>query len=200
MPNSTSHVYCGHGLGTWNRDRCQLQDSEQFHFLSDGSLLVRNVSSSKNKYEFCCTVTTRYKRKRIRGSTNYIVKRRGIGPKCAYLTVKQSSGVKRALNISVTPRNISVHARSDIFIPCIATGVPSPEVVWTNPDGNEVHVNGLAKGRLEVIEPGVLKIRESRPSDSGVYRCVARNKHGQKKEVTATVVVSSIKKILIGFL
>ncbi|XP_062502437.1 neogenin-like isoform X2 [Corticium candelabrum] len=199
MPNSTSHVYCGHGLGTWNRDRCQLQDSEQFHFLSDGSLLVRNVSSSKNKYEFCCTVTTRYKRKRIRGSTNYIVKRRGIGPKCAYLTVKQSSGVKRALNISVTPRNISVHARSDIFIPCIATGVPSPEVVWTNPDGNEVHVNGLAKGRLEVIEPGVLKIRESRPSDSGVYRCVARNKHGQKKEVTATVVVSNIPKVKSKF-
>uniref|UniRef100_A0A3Q2XV18 Contactin 3b n=1 Tax=Hippocampus comes TaxID=109280 RepID=A0A3Q2XV18_HIPCM len=65
---------------------------------------------------------------------------------------------------------LSIHQK--LFWECKATGKPKPSYSWLK---NGEHV--IAQGRIQ-IENGALSIPTLNLSDSGMYQCVAENKHG----------------------
>ncbi|XP_041639135.1 contactin-3 [Cheilinus undulatus] len=60
----------------------------------------------------------------------------------------------------------------NLFWECKATGKPKPSYSWLK-NGQQM----AAEGRVQ-IENGALSIAELNMSDSGMYQCVAENKHG----------------------
>ncbi|CAH2266107.1 jg11111 [Pararge aegeria aegeria] len=85
------------------------------------------------------------------------------------------------------PRDIRVASGEPAFLECSSPrGVPDPSVHWTK-DGHTLDVE--VNGRITIIDGGNLKIVESLPSDSGVYRCVASNVAGERQSRPATLLV-----------
>uniref|UniRef100_A0A3Q2YVB1 Contactin 3b n=1 Tax=Hippocampus comes TaxID=109280 RepID=A0A3Q2YVB1_HIPCM len=77
---------------------------------------------------------------------------------------------------------LSIHQK--LFWECKATGKPKPSYSWLK---NGEHV--IAQGRIQ-IENGALSIPTLNLSDSGMYQCVAENKHG--------VIYSSAQLMVLG--
>lgn len=68
-----------------------------------------------------------------------------------------------------------------ITIDCLATGVPSPQVIWTK-DGRE-----LRSGSGYVIyENGTLLIIQASREERGKYKCTVKNKNGEDS-TTSTI-------------
>ncbi|XP_063390167.1 protogenin-like [Cydia fagiglandana] len=87
----------------------------------------------------------------------------------------------------VEPRDVHVAAGEPAVLECSPPkGVPEPSVHWLK-DGNlyDVEVNG----RVTVTESGSLKILETLPTDSGLYRCVASNIAGERQSRHAALIV-----------
>ncbi|RVE53566.1 hypothetical protein evm_001707 [Chilo suppressalis] len=85
------------------------------------------------------------------------------------------------------PRDVKVASGEPALLECSGPkGVPDPSVHWIK-DGHSLDVEQI--GRISVVDGGNLKIFESLPSDSGVYRCVASNVAGERQSRPATLLV-----------
>uniref|UniRef100_A0A3Q1FMQ7 Immunoglobulin superfamily, member 10 n=1 Tax=Acanthochromis polyacanthus TaxID=80966 RepID=A0A3Q1FMQ7_9TELE len=73
---------------------------------------------------------------------------------------------------------------------CAATGIPKPDIIWELPDHSVL--SAAQQGRRtgsELLHPqGTLIIQRPKPSDSGTYKCLAKNHLGTDSKVTYVLV------------
>ncbi|XP_030311670.1 immunoglobulin superfamily member 10 [Calypte anna] len=69
---------------------------------------------------------------------------------------------------------------------CLALGIPKPEITWELPDHSVLSTSHHGQAtRSELLLPhGTLLIQSPQPSDSGAYKCTARNHLGSDFTVT----------------
>ncbi|XP_015275106.1 PREDICTED: immunoglobulin superfamily member 10 [Gekko japonicus] len=89
------------------------------------------------------------------------------------------------------PRNIRTVAGASIQLNCMALGIPNPEITWELPDHSLLSTG--SKGRpsgSELLHPqGTLVIQNPKSSDTGTYRCTAKNQLGSDSTVTYVQVI-----------
>uniref|UniRef100_A0A2M3ZLM7 Putative receptor mediating netrin-dependent axon guidance n=1 Tax=Anopheles braziliensis TaxID=58242 RepID=A0A2M3ZLM7_9DIPT len=87
--------------------------------------------------------------------------------------------VQLTVNVPVTvaiqfPQGRSFFVNDSFTINCTANGYPKPIVNWVK-DGEVI----LPNGRINITDENLLIVPDSVRSDSGVYRCLARNEHSE---------------------
>ncbi|XP_030072225.1 immunoglobulin superfamily member 10 [Microcaecilia unicolor] len=84
------------------------------------------------------------------------------------------------------PQSMYTTAGVAVQLNCIAIGIPKPEITWELPDGSVLST--ASKGRpagSELLHPqGTLVIQNPARSDSGTYKCTAKNQLGSDFSVT----------------
>lgn len=73
-----------------------------------------------------------------------------------------------------------------IYLNCVAIGIPTPEITWELPDHSRLSAaeQGRPKGS-ELLHPqGTLIIQRPTVSDSGTYKCLAKNYLGTDSKAT----------------
>uniref|UniRef100_A0A8C2U3R1 Immunoglobulin superfamily member 10 n=1 Tax=Coturnix japonica TaxID=93934 RepID=A0A8C2U3R1_COTJA len=84
------------------------------------------------------------------------------------------------------PQTIHTMPGAAVQLSCTALGIPKPEITWELPDHSTLSTgkHGRAPGS-ELLHPqGTLLIRNPQPSDSGTYKCTAKNHLGSDFTVT----------------
>ncbi|XP_045496294.1 neogenin-like isoform X2 [Colias croceus] len=85
------------------------------------------------------------------------------------------------------PKDVKVASGEPALLECASPkGAPDPSVHWVK-DGRTLDVD--VNGRIAIVDGGNLKIIESLPTDSGVYKCVASNVAGERQSRPATLLV-----------
>ncbi|NWW90686.1 IGS10 protein, partial [Rhynochetos jubatus] len=84
------------------------------------------------------------------------------------------------------PRTIHTVPGAAVQLHCVALGTPSPEITWELPDRSVLSTGnrGRASGSERLRPPGTLLIPNPRASDSGAYKCTAKNRLGSDFAVT----------------
>ncbi|KAG7309657.1 hypothetical protein JYU34_004145 [Plutella xylostella] len=155
----------------WYKDGAPLAPSDHPHrvLLEDGLLFLRVVRGKKDSDE----------------GVYWCVARNPVGEavsKNASLTIAVLREEFRG-----EPRDVKVASGEEALLECSPPrGVPEPSVHWTK-DGHSLDIE--VNGRISLLDGGRLKILESLPSDSGVYRCVASNVAGERQSRPATLLV-----------
>ncbi|KAM3930437.1 immunoglobulin superfamily member 10 [Leptodactylus fuscus] len=89
------------------------------------------------------------------------------------------------------PHNIHTRVGSPVHLSCMAIGIPKPEISWELPD--LTILTTASKGRpkgTELLHPqGTLVVQSPRTSDSGTYRCIAKNPLGTDSSTTYLKVI-----------
>ncbi|XP_067407114.1 immunoglobulin superfamily member 10 [Emydura macquarii macquarii] len=86
------------------------------------------------------------------------------------------------------PQSIHTMAGTAVQLNCMALGIPKPEITWELPDHSVLSpgTKGRSSGS-ELLHPqGTLVIQQPKSSDSGVYKCIAKNQLGS--DFTATYI------------
>lgn len=89
------------------------------------------------------------------------------------------------------PRNVRTMAGITVQLHCMALGIPNPEITWELPDHSLLSTGskGRPSGR-ELFHPqGTLIIQNPKLSDSGMYKCMAKNLLGSDSTVTYVQVI-----------
>ncbi|XP_043847372.1 immunoglobulin superfamily member 10 [Dromiciops gliroides] len=94
--------------------------------------------------------------------------------------------------------SFTVLANSDAFIPCEATGNPSPTIHWTRVSSGIVLSEEMQGSRFEVFSNGTLFIQNVNIQDRGQYLCVAANQHGSDRLHVTLSVIAYPPRILEG--
>ncbi|NXA48936.1 IGS10 protein, partial [Nothocercus julius] len=84
------------------------------------------------------------------------------------------------------PRSVRTAPGTPLQLKCAALGAPRPEIMWELPDRSVLSTGdpGWPSGS-ELLHPqGTLVIPNPRPSDSGTYKCTAKNHLGSDSTVT----------------
>ncbi|KAM8954057.1 immunoglobulin superfamily member 10 isoform 2-T2 [Pelodytes ibericus] len=89
------------------------------------------------------------------------------------------------------PQNIHTRAGSPVHLNCMAIGIPKPEITWELPDLSVLST--ASKGRplgTELLHPqGTLVVQNPKGSDTGIYKCIAKNPLGTDSSSTYLKVV-----------
>lgn len=89
------------------------------------------------------------------------------------------------------PRNVLTRTGVAVQLRCVALGVPKPEITWEMPDHSLF--SGAHEGRTRGIQrfhpQGTLVIQNPQTSDSGIYRCTAKNPLGSDYATTYIQVI-----------
>ncbi|XP_036706923.1 immunoglobulin superfamily member 10 [Balaenoptera musculus] len=93
------------------------------------------------------------------------------------------------------PRSVLTRTGVAVQLHCVALGVPKPEITWEMPD--HALFSGAHKGRTHGIQRGIqhfhpqgtLVIQNPQTSDSGIYRCTAKNPLGSDYATTYIQVI-----------
>lgn len=84
------------------------------------------------------------------------------------------------------PRSVLTRTGVAVQLHCKALGIPKPEITWEMPDHSLF--SAANKGRTRRIRPfypqGTLVIRNPQTSDSGIYKCTAKNSLGSDYATT----------------
>ncbi|XP_032081807.1 immunoglobulin superfamily member 10 [Thamnophis elegans] len=154
----------------------QPQINGKYSLLENGTLLIREINIHDRGSYMC-------------KAQNYI----GDSKVVVFVTIVGHSPriTKRP------PRNIHTVAGLAIQLHCMAFGIPDPEITWELPN-HSLFFTGI-KGQLsgsETIHPqGTLIIHNPNSSNSGIYKCVAKNQFGRDFTVTYLQVISNGNKI-----
>ncbi|XP_041669748.1 immunoglobulin superfamily member 10 [Cheilinus undulatus] len=84
------------------------------------------------------------------------------------------------------PPHVKALTRSPIQLNCAATGIPKPDITWELPDKSILSTAGQGRPLgSELLHPqGTLIIQRPTASDSGTYKCLAKNSLGTDSKVT----------------
>nr|XP_031305156.1 immunoglobulin superfamily member 10 isoform X2 [Camelus dromedarius]XP_045370412.1 immunoglobulin superfamily member 10 isoform X2 [Camelus bactrianus] len=89
------------------------------------------------------------------------------------------------------PRSILTRTGVAVQLHCVALGVPKPEITWEMPDHSPF--SAANKVRTHGIPPfpprGTLVIQNPQTSDSGIYKCTAKNSLGSDYATTYIQVI-----------
>lgn len=89
------------------------------------------------------------------------------------------------------PRNIRTVAGIEVQLNCMALGTPNPEITWELPDHSLLSTGNRGRSSgSELLHPqGTLVIRNPTSSNSGMYKCMAKNQFGSDSTVTYVQVI-----------
>ncbi|XP_026710744.1 immunoglobulin superfamily member 10 [Athene cunicularia] len=89
------------------------------------------------------------------------------------------------------PRAVHTVPGAALQLHCAALGIPKPEISWELPDRSVLSTDhrGRASGSQVLHPSGTLLIENPRPSDSGAYKCTAKNHLGSDFTVTYVHVI-----------
>ncbi|XP_075617983.1 immunoglobulin superfamily member 10 [Balearica regulorum gibbericeps] len=89
------------------------------------------------------------------------------------------------------PQTIRTMPGAAVQLHCVALGIPNPEITWELPDHSVLSAGrqGRASGSELLHPPGTLLIQNPRPSDSGAYKCTAKNYLGSDFTITYVHVI-----------
>ncbi|XP_053566017.1 immunoglobulin superfamily member 10 [Bombina bombina] len=84
------------------------------------------------------------------------------------------------------PQSLHTRVGSAVHLNCMAIGIPKPEISWELPDLSVLST--ASKGRptgTELLHPqGTLVVQNPQSSDSGMYKCIAKNSLGTDTSTT----------------
>ncbi|KAM3968773.1 LOW QUALITY PROTEIN: peroxidasin [Aphomia sociella] len=85
------------------------------------------------------------------------------------------------------PEDVTVYFGEDAMFSCVASGDPTPEIVWYR-DSTTLpqEVN-----RYEVMENGTLMVHDAEESDYGYFECLAKNTAGEVRSRPARMIIQS---------
>ncbi|XP_023282776.1 immunoglobulin superfamily member 10-like [Seriola lalandi dorsalis] len=95
-----------------------------------------------------------------------------------FLTTKRKPLSSKASITSSSPQRTDVIYGSKLLLNCVATGEPSPWIIWRTPSKKLVDAQYSFDHRIKVFLNGTITIHSVTVEDSGDYMCVARNKMG----------------------
>ncbi|XP_021050559.1 hemicentin-2 [Mus pahari] len=101
----------------------------------------------------------------------------GVARKHMVLTVQASPVVKPL------PSVVQVVAAEEVLLPCEASGIPQPMVIWQK-EGLSIPEGA----HMQVLPSGQLRIMHASPEDAGNYFCIAQNSVGSAMAKTRLVV------------
>ncbi|XP_072047683.1 uncharacterized protein [Amphiura filiformis] len=90
-------------------------------------------------------------------------------------------------SIVKNPKQVMALTGRSLVVPCNATGVPEPTVMWMKPEGSLV--TSETNQRVTMTSDGSLRILQARKEDSGNYTCRAQNAGGQDTTSVAVVIL-----------
>ncbi|XP_059930773.1 immunoglobulin superfamily member 10 [Gadus macrocephalus] len=84
------------------------------------------------------------------------------------------------------PPNVRAMVGAPVQLSCGAIGIPKPEINWELPDGSVLSAAGPGRPKgSELLHPqGTLIIQRPMVSDSGAYKCIAKNQLGTDTKLT----------------
>ncbi|NXA40370.1 IGS10 protein, partial [Eudromia elegans] len=139
--------------------------SGKYVLLANGTLLIR-AASSHDQGTYVCTA------------------RNAAGDASVSVAVAVVAHAPRIT--SGPPRSVRTAPGTPIQLKCAALGAPRPQIAWELPNHSVLSTGdpGRPSGS-ELLHPqGTLVILNPRPSDSGTYRCIAKNHLGSDSTVT----------------
>ncbi|GLH01974.1 Obscurin, partial [Gryllus bimaculatus] len=137
----------------WQKDGIDLNDGTDIQIGKDGTLTILNITSESGGVYIC-------------DAENDV----GISQKLFYFSVNVPPKI---LEASAT--KVQLMEGEDFFLPCTASGYPFPEIHW-HKDGRDIIA--LDSDDLTVHNDGTLMLHSVNQEHSGLYVCVAENKHG----------------------
>ncbi|KAM9184392.1 immunoglobulin superfamily member 10 [Mergus octosetaceus] len=89
------------------------------------------------------------------------------------------------------PQTVHTMPGAAVQLTCMALGIPKPEITWELPDHSILSTGnqGQASRSKLLHPPGTLVIQDPRPSDSGMYKCTAKNHLGSDFTITYVHVI-----------
>uniref|UniRef100_A0A8C3SZ32 Immunoglobulin superfamily member 10 n=1 Tax=Chelydra serpentina TaxID=8475 RepID=A0A8C3SZ32_CHESE len=176
-------------------------ESLSFHCLSDGSPkpnIIWTVPSGyvldrpqiTGKYILLENGTLVIREATIHDRGNYLCKaQNNVGESSITVSVMTVAYPPRITNRP--PQSIRTMAGAAVQLKCMALGIPKPEITWELPDHSVL--SPANKGRpsgSELLHPqGTLIIQNPKSSDSGMYKCIAKNQFGSDFTTTYIQVV-----------
>ncbi|XP_032630203.1 immunoglobulin superfamily member 10 [Chelonoidis abingdonii] len=149
-------------------DRPQI--TEKYILLENGTLVIREAT--------------------IHDRGNYLCKAQNNAGESS-ITVPVMTVAYPPLITNRPPQSIRTMAGAAVQLNCIALGIPKPEITWELPDHSVL--SSASRGRpsgSELLHPqGTLIIQNPKSSDSGMYKCTAKNQFGSDFTITYIQVV-----------
>ncbi|XP_053147749.1 neural cell adhesion molecule L1-like protein isoform X2 [Hemicordylus capensis] len=152
-----------------NIDLQHIPQDERVSMSLEGDLYFANVEANDSRSDYCCFAA--------------FPRLRTIAQKMPMtLTVTRSNVFKeRKPKLLIPPESnghssvVTVMKGNDLFLECIAEGLPTPHLHWRS-----IEKGNVGRGRAENYGK-ILKIEQVTTEDKGLYECVARNTLGETK-------------------
>uniref|UniRef100_A0A674I757 Immunoglobulin superfamily member 10 n=1 Tax=Terrapene triunguis TaxID=2587831 RepID=A0A674I757_9SAUR len=179
--------------------------------ISGESLSLHCLSDGSPKPNIIWTVPSGYVLDRPQITGKYILLENGtlvireatIHDRGNYLCKAQNNAGESSITVPVMtvayppritnrpPQSIRTMAGAAVQLNCMALGIPKPEITWELPDHSVL--SPASKGRpsgSELLHPqGTLIIQNPKSSDSGMYKCRAKNQFGSDFTITYIQVI-----------
>ncbi|NWV28006.1 IGS10 protein, partial [Origma solitaria] len=109
----------------------------------------------------------------------------------ASLTVPVTVAAFAPRIVGRAPPAIRTMPGAAVQLHCVALGIPKPEITWQLPDRSMLSTAHQGQGSWgELLHPtGTLLLQNPQPSNSGMYKCTARNPLGTDTAVTYVHVI-----------
>uniref|UniRef100_A0A8C4W7S8 Immunoglobulin superfamily member 10 n=1 Tax=Gopherus evgoodei TaxID=1825980 RepID=A0A8C4W7S8_9SAUR len=165
-------------------------ESLSLHCLADGSPKPNIIWTISGKYILLENGTLVIREATIHDRGNYLCKaQNNAGESSITVPVMTVAYPPRITNRP--PQSVRTMAGAAVQLNCMALGIPKPEITWELPDHSVL--SPASKGRpsgSELLHPqGTLIIQNPKSSDSGMYKCTAKNQFGSDFTITYIQVV-----------
>nr|XP_046238517.1 immunoglobulin superfamily member 10 [Scatophagus argus]XP_046238518.1 immunoglobulin superfamily member 10 [Scatophagus argus] len=94
------------------------------------------------------------------------------------LSIRRNPSSTKATITMSSPQRTDVIYGARLLLNCVATGAPTPRIIWRTPSKKLVDAQYSFDPRINVFPNGSITIHYVTQKDSGDYLCMARNKVG----------------------
>lgn len=147
----------------------QVVKEDVSHQLLNGEVLLIANASQANSGRYTCS------------ASNHITNEKKMSPNHIQLNVQPTDQLEKSRLTFRPEEKYEVLQGENLTIPCVASGNPKPEIVWTRLGGNDQVVSSP----VQAVD-GFLQIVNAQETDSGSYMCAIFN--GSRRFLRRTTV------------